>query len=538
MVLLALLALAVGMSNSVNPRPLETHEVFVAQTAREMLGRGEWVLPTFNGEPRLNKPPLAYWLVMGLEKAAPSSPPVPEWKARFPSAAAGVVVVLAAAAIGKALFGPGTGVLAGLLLCGLSGFFSYANNARPEMLYAACCALMVLGLVHAWRSVDHSRPQRWWALLVWAGAGLAILAKGPHFPAMILGGLVLHAVLDGNARRLWPVLRPFIGVPVMLAISAPWPIAVAIKSPGAWHVWFGQLTDAPDQGELSLWQRLAPYYLWALPQVMLPWAALLPVGLAAPFVRGPAELRNGRVLFWIFAAVFVSLSVTTHRRGYYMLPMFAVLAPLVAAGILDLARKALSHRRWSLVFRGTAFVLTVATGLLMAVLTHFESSSLETFVLSMCGILALLACGAWSAQSITVGPTPFKVLLWPFLAAGLFFVFAGGSNRLWGEGGLKKGEFAREVAKLVVAPQTVVLYGEEAGLITYALDRVTPEAASPEELATFIGRGPSWVLLPPSRLGHLPAGLDVREAARRDTGEKSEDRVLVLVQQPTDKVPG
>src|ERR1017187_7817763 len=35
-----------------------------AQVAREMLGRNDWVSPTLNGKPWLEKPPLYYWQAM------------------------------------------------------------------------------------------------------------------------------------------------------------------------------------------------------------------------------------------------------------------------------------------------------------------------------------------------------------------------------------------------------------------------------------------------------------------------------------------
>src|SRR4030095_2164892 len=47
----------------------QTAEERVAVTSREMLHAGEWILPTLGGEIRLQKPPLAYWLVMGAAKA-------------------------------------------------------------------------------------------------------------------------------------------------------------------------------------------------------------------------------------------------------------------------------------------------------------------------------------------------------------------------------------------------------------------------------------------------------------------------------------
>src|SRR5262245_24821088 len=43
---------------------LEPDESRYAQIPREMLRRGDWVIPHLQAEPYLDKPPLFYWLVM------------------------------------------------------------------------------------------------------------------------------------------------------------------------------------------------------------------------------------------------------------------------------------------------------------------------------------------------------------------------------------------------------------------------------------------------------------------------------------------
>ena len=41
----------------------EPHEGHFAGVAQEMRFRGDWITPTLNGSPYLNKPPLLYWLI-------------------------------------------------------------------------------------------------------------------------------------------------------------------------------------------------------------------------------------------------------------------------------------------------------------------------------------------------------------------------------------------------------------------------------------------------------------------------------------------
>lgn len=42
-------------------------------TAREMVSDGNWLVPTMNGELRLEKPPLPTWVAGGIEKVFPDS---------------------------------------------------------------------------------------------------------------------------------------------------------------------------------------------------------------------------------------------------------------------------------------------------------------------------------------------------------------------------------------------------------------------------------------------------------------------------------
>ena len=57
---LSLLTVGVGLGRAGR---LTYHEAFVAQAAREMIARGDVLVPTIGGRPWLEKPPLPIWLV-------------------------------------------------------------------------------------------------------------------------------------------------------------------------------------------------------------------------------------------------------------------------------------------------------------------------------------------------------------------------------------------------------------------------------------------------------------------------------------------
>ena len=64
------------------------------QTAREMGVNNDWVLPYFNGEPRLNKPPLNYWLTLGISSMDPFSDDIEPWHGRVSSMIGGLLLLL------------------------------------------------------------------------------------------------------------------------------------------------------------------------------------------------------------------------------------------------------------------------------------------------------------------------------------------------------------------------------------------------------------------------------------------------------------
>src|SRR5512134_1540776 len=70
----------------------DANEAFYVETPREMIESGDYISPTFNYEPRLNKPVLSYWIVAAFYKLFGISVAVE----RVPIAAGGLVLILTA----------------------------------------------------------------------------------------------------------------------------------------------------------------------------------------------------------------------------------------------------------------------------------------------------------------------------------------------------------------------------------------------------------------------------------------------------------
>ena len=147
--IVAFIATLVAMTGNGSALPIDSHEAYVARAAEEMLARNDWIVPTFNSEPRINKPPLAYWLVMLTDRLNGADGLISEWEARVPSIIAAVVLACGTALLGMIWFNRWIGLIAGLIVCTCGGFSAYSHSARPEMIYAAWCTLALVGFALA-----------------------------------------------------------------------------------------------------------------------------------------------------------------------------------------------------------------------------------------------------------------------------------------------------------------------------------------------------------------------------------------------------
>ncbi len=105
----------------------EPHEGHFAGVAREMLLRGDWVTPTLNKAPYLNKPPLLYWLIA----TSTATFGFTEYAARLPVAIAGWLGAAIAWKWARELWNVSAGRAAALMLLKNRRFKSRGGFYQP-----------------------------------------------------------------------------------------------------------------------------------------------------------------------------------------------------------------------------------------------------------------------------------------------------------------------------------------------------------------------------------------------------------------------
>lgn len=322
-------------------RSLDSHECFVSVTAREMLESGNWILPTLNGQPRINKTPLNYWLVACLAKITGR---VNEFAARLPSA---VFAFLSAAAVlyflNRWLSFRIAVISAGVWVTSLS-YFRGSHSARPDMALAFFIIICLMSFYSAVTSQTR-KQQVVYMLIFWISFGLGNLAKGPAPLAYVFIPMLSYIVI----HRQWKVLAkllPVIGPIIVMVIMLPWPLAIAHKVGWNLIVWkrefFDRLFGEYAQGNYPIY-----YYFGMMFKYVTPWVAFLPMALIAPFYKIWGEKRPVMQFLWLWFVIdMVFLTIDAGKRQHYLLPLMPAMAILIGILLEDMifTRKAYTQR--------------------------------------------------------------------------------------------------------------------------------------------------------------------------------------------------
>jgi 4-amino-4-deoxy-L-arabinose transferase-like glycosyltransferase len=174
-------------------RLFEPDEGRYAQIPREMLTRGDWLVPTLLDEPYLDKPPLCYWLVLLSYRMFG----VAAWSARLVPALAVQATILVTYFLSRRLLGERAAFWGSLLLALSPGL---ASMGRMLVLDGLLTLWVTLALLSGLRAIAGRRLSRgWWATMSVA-LGLGVLTKGPIALVLVLVPFLAHRWLTGSRR--------------------------------------------------------------------------------------------------------------------------------------------------------------------------------------------------------------------------------------------------------------------------------------------------------------------------------------------------
>src|SRR5829696_564792 len=352
----AAVALTLALAPLVFPSPLfDPDEGLHAAIEQEMVQRGDYVTPTFLGEPFLDKPILFFWAeafslrLLGDREVA----------VRLPPLLFGLAGMLSVALLARALFGMAAALVSGiaygtmLLPLGVSQFAVHDIGLVPFMCIAAWC----LARVALPEPRATARTTTGLALLAGAALGFSILTKGLVGVAFAgIFGACLAAHRPSALPRLAATLT--IAVTVAAIVAAPWYIAMEAAHPGYLHYYF---IERHLQGYLTATQRHAGRPLWYyLPIVVggaLPWT-----GYLAGAARASWSNARTRPLWGWFAIGLVFLSIGESKLVTYALPLFPILALIVGQ---QLAAQTARRFRFGYFIHVAALALLPAIGLII-----------------------------------------------------------------------------------------------------------------------------------------------------------------------------
>src|SRR2546426_1708906 len=170
---------------------IDRDEPRFAEASREMIERADYIVPYFNNQLRLDKPPLAYWAQVASYRIFGEN----DFAARFPSAVAAALVALSIFGWGRRIGGERVGWWAAIIFTLSLETFIHAKAAVADMwlvLFVTTAHWSGYELLRDWFGAGSNTvsarpaplsgaPYRhvvWW-LAFWVSLALGFLAKGP-----------------------------------------------------------------------------------------------------------------------------------------------------------------------------------------------------------------------------------------------------------------------------------------------------------------------------------------------------------------------
>lgn len=390
-------------------------EPLYASCAWEMLQRGDWVVPYYNGEMFPDKPPLMFWMMIsGIEVFGRT-----EFAVRFWSAVFAVGTALVTYHIGRLLFGAKVGLWAGLIVSSSLIFTISARAATVDsaLTFVTCLAFLLFVVAGIGRQPAESHspiepsatqqpfspswyaPRSWFASCgIWLCMSVAVLAKGPVGLLLPMASLGLFLMVMNHRRRsgrltflpgkstrhewigaiagicrpanflrsLWQ-LRPITGTIIVAVVAVPWFVWVGVRDPKWLEMFFAKFNWRPFTEPIL--GHSGPFW-YHLPGILIgffPWSIFMIPTLIdwREGLRRADRQQAGYLLIACWFGVNLAFwSICKTKLPHYPLPAYPALALATASFVVHWN---CSPERWSRAWLRVALGIAVFVGIGAAV---------------------------------------------------------------------------------------------------------------------------------------------------------------------------
>lgn len=289
-------------------------------TAREMVETGQWLVPTMNGDLRLEKPPLPTWISAVVETVSPDNIVAQ----RAVASLFGIMLVVFFFLLCRDVFRVDAPI-AVIMLCTCYQFMLMARTVSWDIYTHA----FMLGGIYFLVTAVNGRGRQWGRFIL-AGlfTGLSIMSKGPvslfalFLPFVIAWGLFARPSMRGKWKQVAVMAL------VALAVGGWWYAYIHIFHSQEWQTVMAKETGSWLNRNVRPW-----YYYWKFFLEAGVWALLLVTATVMMLRRGFRSDRSTLVpVMWMLFCLLL-LSCMPEKKTRYLLPLLIPAAIVMAQAV-------------------------------------------------------------------------------------------------------------------------------------------------------------------------------------------------------------
>ncbi|GLB50068.1 ArnT family glycosyltransferase [Neptunitalea lumnitzerae] len=327
-----------------------------AEAAREMLAKGDFIVPTFNNALRTDKPPLHYFFMMLGYKIFG----VNAMGARFFSAIFGVLTLISTYLFVRKLKGEHIAIVTLCILFSAVFFIQEFHLSVPDpyLIFFINTALFSFLLYY-------KKQQSWLLVVGYFAMAMGFLTKGPIAIAIVGASIFLFLLLRKDLSFKTVIrFQPFLGLLFVVVLVLPWFYWVHEATNGVWTEGFF-INHNLNRFENKMEGHGGPFIVtWAF--VLL---GLLPfsVFIIQAFVFAFRKYKTDTFLAFGLSVCLVVIGVFTisnTKLPNYTMPCYPFLAAILASYLIDFRTK-LSKRRK--LYAHISFVVLLLIGVILPV---------------------------------------------------------------------------------------------------------------------------------------------------------------------------